>query len=100
MPQARRAGGPFQTSSLDYSHEITRQLVKTLDIITFVLLIIGGLNWGLLGLFSFDLVTFVFGEISPLNRVVYVLVGLSALYYAIAFRAILQRWRPRAARLT
>jgi uncharacterized membrane protein YuzA (DUF378 family) len=74
--------------------------MKTFDLITFVLVIIGGLNWGLLGIFSFDLITFIFGDISPLNRVIYILIGLSALYYAIAFRAILQRWRPRGARIT
>ena len=74
--------------------------MKTFDLITFVLVIIGGLNWGLLGIFSFDLITFIFGDISPLNRVIYILIGLSALYYAIAFRAILQRWRPRGVRIT
>jgi uncharacterized membrane protein YuzA (DUF378 family) len=74
--------------------------MKTFDLITFVLVIIGGLNWGLLGLFSFNLITFFFGDISHLNRMIYILIGLSALYYAIAFRAILQRWRPRAARTT
>ncbi len=74
--------------------------MKTFDLITFVLVIIGGLNWGLLGIFSFDLITFIFGDISALNRVIYILIGLSALYYAIAFRAILQRWRPRGARIT
>jgi uncharacterized membrane protein YuzA (DUF378 family) len=72
--------------------------VKTLDAITFILVIIGGLNWGLLGLFSFDLVVAIFGAISPANRIVYVLIGLSALYQAVAFKAIQQRWRPRATR--
>lgn len=74
--------------------------MKIFDAVTFVLVIIGGLNWGLLGLFSFDLITFLFGEIAPLDRVIYTLIGLSALYYAIAFRAVLQRWRPRATRMT
>ncbi|HKF96575.1 MAG TPA: DUF378 domain-containing protein [Gammaproteobacteria bacterium] len=74
--------------------------MKAFDATTFILVIIGGLNWGLLGFFSFDVITFIFGAISPLNRIVYILIGLSALYQAIAFRAILQRWRPRAARIT
>jgi uncharacterized membrane protein YuzA (DUF378 family) len=74
--------------------------MKTLDVTTFILVIIGGLNWGLLGLASFDLVTFIFGAISPVNRLVYILIGLSALYQAVAFKAIHQRWRPRAARTT
>lgn len=50
------------------------------DWLAMVLLIVGGLNWGLVGLFDFDLVATLFGEMSALSRVVYVLVGLSALY--------------------
>ena len=48
-----------------------------------VLLIIGGLNWGLIGLFEFDLVAAIFGPMSVLTRIVYALVGLSALVVAI-----------------
>jgi hypothetical protein len=44
-----------------------------------VLLIIGGLNWGLVGAFGFDLVATIFGDMSVLSRVVYVLVGLAAI---------------------
>ena len=44
-----------------------------------VLTIVGGLNWGLIGAFDFDLVAFLFGPMSILSRVVYILVGLSAL---------------------
>ena len=47
--------------------------------ITLLLLIVGGLNWGLVGLFDFDLVAALFGEMSMLSRIVYVLVGASAL---------------------
>lgn len=50
------------------------------DWIAMTLLIIGGLNWGLIGLFGVDLVATLFGEGSGLSRVVYALVGLSALY--------------------
>jgi uncharacterized membrane protein YuzA (DUF378 family) len=46
--------------------------------ITLLLLIVGGLNWGLVGLFDFDLVAALFGEMSPLSRIVYTLVGASA----------------------
>ncbi|MBM4177383.1 DUF378 domain-containing protein [Candidatus Gribaldobacteria bacterium] len=53
---------------------------KILNILVFVLLVVGGLNWGLVGLFKFDLVAAIFGAMSPLARVVYVLVGLAALY--------------------
>lgn len=47
-----------------------------------VLTIIGGLNWGLVGLFDFDLVAFLFGPLSMLSRIVYVLVALSAITLA------------------
>lgn len=52
---------------------------KFITILTGVLLIIGGLNWGLVGLFNFDLVATLFGYFSLLSRIIYVLVGLSAI---------------------
>ncbi len=54
--------------------------MNAVDWIAMVLLIIGGLNWGLVGLFSFDLVAAIFGEMSALSRAIYVAVGLSALW--------------------
>lgn len=54
----------------------------TLEVIALVLLIVGGLNWGLVGLFQFNLVTAILGEASLLSNVVYILVGLSAIYAA------------------
>nr|WP_283938088.1 DUF378 domain-containing protein [Sphingomonas caseinilyticus] len=51
--------------------------------VTLLLLIVGGLNWGLVGLFNFDLVAAIFGEMSVLSRLVYSLVGLSALFQLI-----------------
>ncbi len=55
--------------------------MKPLNIITLVLIIIGGLNWGLMGLFQIDLVAMVFGgSTSAASRLLYVLIGLSALY--------------------
>jgi len=48
--------------------------------ITLLLLIVGGLNWGLVGMFGFDLVAALFGEMSILSRIVYTLVGASALW--------------------
>jgi uncharacterized membrane protein YuzA (DUF378 family) len=52
--------------------------------IAFVLLIIGGLNWGLIGFFRFDLVAAIFGQMATMSLIVYALVGLSALYILIA----------------
>jgi uncharacterized membrane protein YuzA (DUF378 family) len=54
--------------------------LKVLDIIALILIIVGGLNWLLVGAFDFDLVAAIFGSMSVIARVVYVLVGLSAIY--------------------
>jgi len=54
--------------------------VKALSTTALVLIIIGGLNWGLVGLFDYNLVDSLLGEGSALARTVYVLVGLAALY--------------------
>ncbi len=51
-----------------------------LDWLFFILLIVGGLNWGLVAAFNFDLVATLLGEMSLLARIVYGLVGLSAIY--------------------
>lgn len=66
--------------------------MRTLDIATAVLVIVGGLNWGLVGLFGFDLVATLLGDMSLPSRIVYTLVGLSAAYRALAFRAVRSRW--------
>ena len=57
--------------------------MRAINLVTLLLLIVGGLNWGLVGLFNFDLVAALFGEMSTLSRIVYVLVGLSALWQII-----------------
>ncbi len=54
--------------------------MKVIDKIALVLIIIGALNWGLIGLFGFDLVATLFGEMSVISRIVYGLVGLSGLW--------------------
>jgi uncharacterized membrane protein YuzA (DUF378 family) len=51
--------------------------MKVIKIIAFVLTVIGALNWGLVGILRFDLVSAVFGEMSMISRIVYTLVGLS-----------------------
>jgi uncharacterized membrane protein YuzA (DUF378 family) len=57
--------------------------MKILSTIALVLVIIGALNWGLVGVFNFDLVAAILGDMSTLSRVVYSLVGLSAVLIAI-----------------
>lgn len=54
--------------------------MKVIDKIALVLIIIGAINWGLIGLFQFDLVATIFGEMSIISRIVYDLVGLSGLW--------------------
>ena len=54
--------------------------INVIDWVALVLVIIGGLNWGLVGLFDFNLVATIFGDNSALSRIIYTLVGLSALY--------------------
>ena len=53
---------------------------QLVDLIAVILLVIGGLNWGLIGLFGWDLIAAIFGDMSALTRIIYVLVGLSAVY--------------------
>ena len=54
--------------------------MKALDKIALALIIIGAINWGLIGLFKFDLVAAIFGEMSILSRIIYSLVGISGLW--------------------
>jgi uncharacterized membrane protein YuzA (DUF378 family) len=54
-----------------------------LDWVALVLVIIGGLNWGLVGVFNIDVIAEVFGMMTTISQIVYVLVGLSAIYLAI-----------------
>ncbi len=60
----------------------------TLKIIAYILVIIGAINWGLIGFFNFDLVATIFGEMTVLTRIVYDLVGIAAIYLLFAHRDI------------
>ena len=57
--------------------------MRTLNILTLVLLIVGGINWGLIGLFDFNLVAAIFGAGTVITRLVYIIVGACALYQLI-----------------
>ena len=74
--------------------------MRKLDLLAAALLIVGGLNWGLVSIARFDLVATVFGlefgETNVATRLVYGLVGLSAVYVAAQLRAILQRSAARS----
>ena len=78
--------------------------MRKLDTLALVLTIVGGLNWGLVGLFRFDLVAAVFGgmefgESNLASRIIYAAVGLSAVYLLSRIRALLGNWErvPSAA---
>ena len=66
--------------------------MKSIDVIAAILLVVGGLNWGLVGLFQFDLVAAIFGASSALSSFVYVAVGLGAIYQAVQWKSIQRRW--------
>lgn len=72
--------------------------MKVLNLITLILVIVGGLNWGLVGAFNFDLVAALFGDASILSRLVYVVVGLSALWQFVPLVAAFGSDKPIALR--
>ncbi len=66
--------------------------MRILKIVTYILVLIGALNWGLVGLLNIDLVALLFGEMSLISRIVYTLVGLSAIiYFILTFKYINER---------
>ena len=63
--------------------------MKVLNFCVIFLLIVGGLNWFLIGVFDINLVSMFFGEMSFTSRIIYILVGLSALYALLNFKKYL-----------
>ena len=73
--------------------------MKKLDVTAAVLLVIGGINWGVVGVTGgSDIVGSIFGPLSPASRAVYILVGVAALYQALQWKAIQHRWQPSFAK--
>lgn len=70
--------------------------MKALNVLTLALIIVGGLNWGLVGAADFDLVAALLGAGSVLSRAVYVLVGLSAVYQLVPLTKAFKIDEPRA----
>ena len=72
--------------------------MKKLDVFAGVLLVVGALNWGLVGLLHVDLVAALvgrhFGETTPISSAIYTLVGVAGVYEALAWKAIQRRWQP------
>jgi hypothetical protein len=81
---------------LDVIYTEVKKLMKKLDILAAILVVVGGLNWGLVALAEFDLVAALFGldfgETNAATRTVYGLVGLAAVYQLLQPGAILRRW--------
>lgn len=59
-----------------------------LDILAYLLVIVGGINWGLVGFFNYNLVTQIFGESTPVTRIIYAAVGLAAIYLLYSFMRV------------
>lgn len=57
--------------------------LNAMDWLALVLVIVGGVNWGLVGLMDLDLVATIFGDMSTISRAVYVLVGIAAVYMTV-----------------
>lgn len=66
--------------------------MKKIDVIALIFLILGGFNWGLVGLFDFNVVEAALGFPLVITRIFYALIGLSALYYALFWKAVHLRW--------
>ena len=56
-----------------------------LDIVCLILIIIGAINWGLIGFFNFDLVSVIFGNMSMITRIIFAVVGLAGIYSLVLF---------------
>jgi uncharacterized membrane protein YuzA (DUF378 family) len=69
-----------------------RSGLRTVDIIALVLVLVGAINWGLVGLFGFDLVAAIFGEMTALSRIIYTLVGAAGVYTLVALPSMPRRW--------
>ena len=68
--------------------------MKKIDLLAFVLLLVGGINWGLWGLFEFNVVDYIFGNLWIAN-LLYVLIGVSALYFVVTWKTIASKMRRK-----
>lgn len=69
--------------------------MKNLDLIVAVLLVIGGLNWAFIGVFQYNFIDSIFGMNSVISRIIYILVGISAIYQIIFWKKIQRHWKGR-----
>lgn len=70
--------------------------MKKVDVVAAILVVVGALNWGLVGIAHFDLVAEIFGmkfgEVSALSGIVYALVALAGIYQVLSWKAMQHRW--------
>lgn len=66
--------------------------MRSIDVLTMVLVLAGALNWGLVGLFHFDLVAALLGDATLLSRLVYTVIGAAGLFQVLQWKAVQQRW--------
>jgi uncharacterized protein len=74
----------------------TKKNWKVLDGVCLILLAIGGINWGLDGLFAFDFIGWLFGYFSLLSRTLYVLIGLSSIWFLLEWKTFPFDYRKKA----
>jgi uncharacterized membrane protein YuzA (DUF378 family) len=67
--------------------------MKIIDVIAAILLVVGGLNWFLVGALNFDVVEFLFGRLAVIQKATYIIVGLAAFYQIFQWKAIQDRWK-------
>jgi len=69
--------------------------MRTLDVLSWILMFVGGLNWLLIGLFGFNVVTVIFGQLSLAVRIIYAVVGIATIYAIAELGAMPRRWAHR-----
>ena len=69
----------------------SKRVLQWFDVVVTVLLLIGGLNWGLIGFFGIDIIAAIFGELAFVSRLIYALVGICALYELVQWREMPRR---------
>ena len=67
-------------------------IMKKICLIALLLVIIGAINWGLVGLFNINLVAMIFGEMSNISRIIYVVIGISAIYLLFGIKCLIKSY--------
>ena len=68
--------------------------MKAIDIVAFIFVLAGGINWGIVGVFDFNVIDYIFGRMY-IDRIIYVLVGISALYLLFACQSVFGHFKKR-----